>query len=347
MAEQKRIKQLTQAEKRRIITEQLRIAGNLSNRNLAKIIGCSPSTVGAVRRELSDKNEQFGHSHTQNDWSRHPYFLANQEQLLSECGLSEKSLIALRGDGVLDKMQEIGSLSPRYCQRLLYKERKAANKNHAVTINERDIRIFQGDVRTHLPEIPDGSVQLCFVDIELSLDILETMYTYPHITDFMFVSGDSDLRHVVKRLQKNGKNLHLMGFKDFTSQFLIETVNEFVLLDDFPRMLRKVTQAEKEKKSLSLISNDYVETVVEQMHRLESKNTKDFIGLNYFRNRIIDQNQEFPTQISDALTDCIDYDLMKLYQVENPHDKKHPTRACKLNRENEAVKYILHGKNKV
>jgi hypothetical protein len=30
-------------------------------------------------------------------------------------------------------------------------------------------------------------------DIEPSLDILETMYTYPHITDFMFVSGGGKL----------------------------------------------------------------------------------------------------------------------------------------------------------
>ncbi len=60
MADNKRIKQLTQAEKRLIIAEQLRIAGQSSNRNLAAIIGCSPSTVGAVRRELAGKNEQIG-----------------------------------------------------------------------------------------------------------------------------------------------------------------------------------------------------------------------------------------------------------------------------------------------
>lgn len=161
----KPIKQYTQAKKRTIIEEQLRIAPELSNRNLAKIIGCSPSTISAVRHRLAENNEQFGHRHTQDDsWTKHPYFIANKDKLLSK-GLSDKSLRALRNKVVLDKMAEIGSLSPRYAQRLLYKERKAANKNKAVTINESDIRVFRADIRTGLPEIATGSVQLCFVDM--------------------------------------------------------------------------------------------------------------------------------------------------------------------------------------
>jgi hypothetical protein len=177
-------------------------------------------------------------------------------------------------------------------------------------------------------------------DIELSLDILETMYNYPHVTDFMFVSGDSDLRHVIKRLQKHGKNLILIGFKSHTSQFIIDMVNEFVLLDKYPGIMRKVTQAEKEQMSLSLISNEYVEIIIEQMCRLE-KDGREFVGLNYFRKRLIDYYQDCATQISDALTDCIDYEILTIYQVPNPNDVKHPTRACKLNRENQAVQYKL------
>lgn len=36
------------------------------------------------------------------------------------------------------------------------------------------------------------------------------------------VSSDSDLRHVIKRLQKQGKTLRLMGFQSHTSQFIID-----------------------------------------------------------------------------------------------------------------------------
>ncbi|KPU45167.1 NYN domain protein [Oxobacter pfennigii] len=179
-------------------------------------------------------------------------------------------------------------------------------------------------------------------DIELSLDILETMYNYPHITDFLFVSGDSDLRHVIKRLQKLGKNLRLLGFKTHTSQFIIDMVNEFILLDDYPNIMRKVTQTEKEQMTLLLLSNEYVRIVIEHVDRLEKMNNKDFIGLNYLRKRLIDHYKDSVTQISDALTHCIDYEILNIYQVPNPNDPKYPTRALKLNRENQAVQYVLN-----
>lgn len=164
MAEKKPIKQLTRAEKRRLIEERLRIAPQLSDRSIARIIGCSATTVGAVRRELTDKTEQIGHRNTQTyDWTQHPYYIEHREELLA-AGLSQKSWKALQAVGVLDKMHEIGSLSPRYCQRLLYKEKKLANKNPAVTITEKDAQVFQADVKTGLPEIPDESVNLVFLD---------------------------------------------------------------------------------------------------------------------------------------------------------------------------------------
>jgi len=179
-------------------------------------------------------------------------------------------------------------------------------------------------------------------DIELSLDILETMYNYPHITDFLFVSGDSDLRHVIKRLQKQGKNLRLLGFKNHTSQFIIDMVNEFIPLDNYSNIMRKVTQTEKEQMALSLLSNEYVRIIIEHVDRLERMNDKDFIGLNYLRKRLIDYYKDSVTQVSDALTHCIDYEILKIYQVPNPNDPKYPTRALKLNRENQAVQYVLN-----
>ncbi len=210
------VKQIKQTEKRRIIKEHLLIAPELSNRNLAKIIGCSPSTISAVRQELIAKNAQFGHRHTQDEsWTKHPYFLANKDKLLSK-GLSDKSLRALKNKLVLDKMQEIGSLSPRYCQRLLYKERKATNKNSLVNISENDVRVFQADIRTGLPEIADGSVQLCFVDMPYDKKSIETLT--PHIamtasrilsngSSLMLMVGGSHLNTALELLTNTDKSL--------------------------------------------------------------------------------------------------------------------------------------------
>lgn len=213
MPKTKQIKQLTQAEKRTVIDEQLRLVPELSNRSLAKIIGCSPTTVGAVRRELADKNEQIGQQNT-DGWNKHPYFLKNRDKLL-DGHLSKKSLIALRSTEILDKMQEIGSLSPRYAQRLLHRERKES-ANKIIAINEDDIRIFQGDVRTHLPEIVDGSVSLCFVDMPYNLRAINELT--PHIAmtasriltsggSLLLMVGGSHLDKVLQLLTSSDKTL--------------------------------------------------------------------------------------------------------------------------------------------
>lgn len=178
-------------------------------------------------------------------------------------------------------------------------------------------------------------------DIELSLDILETMYNFPHITDFMFVSGDSDLRYVIKRLKKQGKNLRLMGFDSHTSYFLKELVDEFIPLDNYSNTMRKVTKSEKEQMSLTLISNHFVKNIIEQIYKLENESNYKFIGLNYFRKRITDYDQENFTEISDALTLCLDNEILVTYTEPNPKDSKFPTTACKLNKDNPAVQYVL------
>jgi len=176
-------------------------------------------------------------------------------------------------------------------------------------------------------------------DIELSLDILEMMYNYPHITDFLFISGDGDLMHVIRRLKMNGKTIHLMGFKDRTNKILLDMVNSFDSLDNFPDIMRKVTKAEKERKMLTFLTDNMIKEVVNHLDLWERTLNKDFIGLNYFRNKLIDRFPE--TEISDALTNCIDYELILTYLVENPNDPKNPTTACRLNRKNHVVQQLL------
>lgn len=139
-------KQLTQQEKRKLIADKLRVVPELSDRAIARMLGVSPTTVGSVRRELADKTVQSGQMDTQaEDWTNHPYLREHPDILI---GLSERSLRAIKAPGVLDKMMERGSRSPRYCQRLLYKERREANKNPLLTVTEEDVKVFVGDVRT-------------------------------------------------------------------------------------------------------------------------------------------------------------------------------------------------------
>lgn len=145
---------LTQADKRKQIADILRVSPQLSSRKIAELVGVSPTTVSKIRKEFTDKTVQSGQMDTQaEEWNT--YIRENPDILV---GLSERSLRALKNPEVRAKMVQIKSRSPRYCQRLLYKERLEANKHPAITVTEDDVEVFVGDVKTGLPQIKDDSV---------------------------------------------------------------------------------------------------------------------------------------------------------------------------------------------
>jgi len=167
-------KPLTQADKRKQIEDILRVSPQLSSRKIAELVGVSPTTVSKIRKELTDKTVQTGQMDTQaEEWNI--YIKENPDILV---GLSERSLRALKNPEVRAKMVQIKSRSPRYCQRLLYKERLEANKNPAITVTEQDVEVFVGDVRTGLPQIKDESVDLIFVDPMYDLQAVQELYKH-------------------------------------------------------------------------------------------------------------------------------------------------------------------------
>lgn len=172
----KQIKVATQSDKRREIADRLRVSPELSDRKIAKILGVSPTTVGSVRRELADKIVQIGQVNTDAyDWTKHPYIKENPDILE---GLSVASLRAIKAPGVLDKMAELGSRSPRYAQRRLYMQRKQANKSPLLTVTEEDVEVFISDIKTGLPQIKDGSVDVVFVDPPYDVKSVEELYSH-------------------------------------------------------------------------------------------------------------------------------------------------------------------------
>jgi 16S rRNA G966 N2-methylase RsmD len=154
----------------------VRVSPQLSARKLAALVGVSPTTASKIRKELANKTVQSGRTDTETyDWTKHPYIKRNPGILE---GLSATSLRAITSPGVLDKMMEMGSKSPRYAQRLLYKERLESNKKPDVTISEDDVEVFVGDIRSGLPQIKDCSVDVVFVDPPYDLRAVEELYSY-------------------------------------------------------------------------------------------------------------------------------------------------------------------------
>jgi predicted transcriptional regulator len=167
-------KPLTQADKRKQIADILRVSPQLSSRKIAELVGVSPTTVSKIRKEFTDKTVQSGQMDTQaEEWNT--YIRENPDILV---GLSERSLRALKNPEVRAKMVQIKSRSPRYCQRLLYKERLEANKNPAITVTEEDVEVFISDIKTGLPQIKDCSVDVVLVDPSYDKDAVEDLYSH-------------------------------------------------------------------------------------------------------------------------------------------------------------------------
>lgn len=162
-------KKLTNAEKRALIKQQIKIEPSLSSRAIGKQLGVSHVTVGKIRKELLESG-QLTIVDTPSEYLSHPY-LKKHPQILK--GLDARGLRALKAPGVLDFMQERGSLSPRSSQAALNRLRKAARrKNTSGVVPEVDMR--QSDLlKDNLSWISDDSVDLILTDLPYSADYVE------------------------------------------------------------------------------------------------------------------------------------------------------------------------------
>lgn len=170
-------KKLTNAEKRALIKQQLKIEPSLSSRSIGKQLAVSHVTVEKVRQELLESG-QLTIVDTPPEYLSHPY-LKEHPKILSR--LDARGLRALKAPGVLDFMQERGSLSPRSSQAALNRQRKAdRRKNTSGIVPEVDLR--QCDLlKDDLSWIPDDSVDLILTDLPYSVDYIELYRTLSHL----------------------------------------------------------------------------------------------------------------------------------------------------------------------
>lgn len=175
------------------------------------------------------------------------------------------------------------------------------------------------------------------VDIELSLDMQQCLYENPHITDCMVVSGDGDIIHVLKRLRLKGKFLHVASFLDKTSNRLISMVDTFTDLTTYKQEFLKDTMSELDKKRAAALNNEWVQNVIKELTKYTKRTSMSFVGLNYFRNKLLDKYHYNNDLISEALSEAIELGIIETYTVPNPLRQSIPTTACKLHVENSLV----------
>ena len=69
------------------------------------------------------------------------------------------------------------------------------------------------------------------VDVKMTADCIECAHSYPNITTFVLVSGDSDFLHVVNALRTMGKHVVIIGVSWSTSRRLADQVDSLLLYD--------------------------------------------------------------------------------------------------------------------
>ena len=69
------------------------------------------------------------------------------------------------------------------------------------------------------------------VDVKMTADCIECAHSYPNITTFVLVSGDSDFIHVINTLRTMGKRVIIIGVSWATSRRLSGQVDGLILYD--------------------------------------------------------------------------------------------------------------------
>ena len=69
------------------------------------------------------------------------------------------------------------------------------------------------------------------VDVKMTADCIEVAHTYPNISTYVLVSGDSDFIHVVNALRTMGKRVMVVGVSWSTSRRLADQVDGLILYD--------------------------------------------------------------------------------------------------------------------
>jgi uncharacterized LabA/DUF88 family protein len=68
-------------------------------------------------------------------------------------------------------------------------------------------------------------------DMKLCIDVMDTLYTRPHIESFILVAGDRDYIPVIRQLKKHGRTVRVVGFRESVSGDLLTNVGEQFFID--------------------------------------------------------------------------------------------------------------------
>ncbi len=176
----KQIKQMSRKDRQELIKSTLRSNQALSNKKIATLLGCSPTSVAKYRKELFGESKLDSMPVNTEDWSSHLWVQSHKDIFKKK--LSARTLKCLRTPGVLDKLVELEGVtkSPRLALTLLRKEQREMNKHASITVTEDDVKLFVADLRNEsdYDQIKPESIDLILVDFMYKAEYADL---YPHL----------------------------------------------------------------------------------------------------------------------------------------------------------------------
>jgi uncharacterized LabA/DUF88 family protein len=171
-------------------------------------------------------------------------------------------------------------------------------------------------------------------DIEMSLDAQELARERPEFETFVLVCGDRDFIPIVKRLQQQGRTVHVVGIRATTSRDLQNFVGgKYTAVEELLGIIpakKGVPHAAVADEAIS------IETIMQKLDAAESR--LKFVAVSHFLNNIV---EGVFSQKSLAFNKAVEQGLIELYHIPNPKSINYPTKCCRLKRDNPRVAEFL------
>jgi hypothetical protein len=171
-------------------------------------------------------------------------------------------------------------------------------------------------------------------DIEMSLDALDLARERKDFETFVLVCGDRDFIPVVKRLQQAGKTVHVVGIRATTSRDLQNFVGgRYTAVEE---LLGIIPAKKGEPHPVAIDEAISIETIMQKLRAAEAR--LKFVSVSHFLNNIV---EGVFSQKSLAFNKAVEQGLIELYHIPNPKNVDHPTKCCRLKRDNPRVAEFL------
>ncbi|MHA2610500.1 MAG: NYN domain-containing protein [bacterium JZ-2024 1] len=186
------------------------------------------------------------------------------------------------------------------------------------------------------------------VDLQLSVDWMETLWKIPEIEEFLLVSGDRDFLPILHKTLAQGKEVKVFTFRTSTGEILERVMKSRIyFLDEFLG-LQRVEKPLVVSPGEGGISPDEVEWLILLLERQERR--LPFVGFKFFRDQVLApfftlysgwSFEESTEKVQALLQFAIDEGWITLYKVNNPMKPDFPTTALRLNQAHERVQKVL------